>query len=108
MAILFHCNPARLLNLRIEPYKNAGAFNHEETRTRKLLLHKKEIHKMSVKIKEKHLALIPLKMYFNQQGRVKVLLGLGKGKKTADKREDEKKAQANKEMAQAVKEFNRR
>lgn len=96
-----------VVNLRIEPYRNGGAFNHEESRTRKLLLHKKEIGKLAVKIREKRLTLVPLKIYFNQRGRVKILLGLGRGKKTLDRRQDEKKAQAQKDMAQAIKQFNR-
>ena len=100
-------NELFLLNLRIEPYQNAGFVQHEETRTRKLLLHKNEIIKLSSKIREKHLTLVPLKIYFNDRGKVKLLLGLGKGKKHADRREDEKKAQAKKEMARALKEANR-
>lgn len=96
-----------LLNLRIEPYANAGYINHEETRSRKLLLHKAEIIKLSSRIREKSLTLVPLKIYFNDRGKVKVLLGLGKGKKHADKREDEKKAEAKREMARAMKDANR-
>ncbi len=96
-----------LINLRIEPYKNAGAFNHEETRSRKLLLHRREIEKLAVKVREKRLTIVPLKVYFNPKGRVKVLVGVGKGKQSADRRQDEKKAQAQKEMAQAIKNFNR-
>jgi len=97
-----------LINLRIEPYESAGAFGHEETRTRKLLLHRNEILKLISKIREKQLTVIPLKMYFNDRGVVKVLLGVGKGKKTVDRREDEKKSQAKKEMERAMKEANRR
>lgn len=93
-----------LINLKIEPYKNAGAFNHEEARARKLLLHKKEITKISSKIKEKRLSVVPLKMYFNERGKVKVLLGIGRGKKAADRRESEKKSQADREMARALRE----
>lgn len=92
-----------LLNLHIEPYKNAGAFNHEETRTRKLLLHKSEIAKLGAKIREKRLTVIPLKLYFNAAGRVKVLLGVARGKKLVDKRQDEKKNEAKKEIERAVK-----
>ncbi len=91
-----------LLNSRIQPYHNGGAFNHEETRTRKLLLKSAEIRKLSAKIREKRLSFVPLKMYFNDRGKVKVLLGLGRGKKTVDKRESEKKAQANRDMARAL------
>ncbi len=93
-----------LINLKIEPYKNAGAFNHQETRPRKLLLHKKEITKVSSKIKEKRLSVVPLKIYFNEKGKVKVLLGIGRGKKAADRRESEKKSQADREMARALRE----
>ncbi|MBI3396144.1 MAG: SsrA-binding protein SmpB [Spirochaetia bacterium] len=93
-----------IINLKIEPYKSAGAFNHEETRPRKLLLHAKEITTLSAKIKEKRLAVIPLKMYFNERGRVKILLGVARGKKAADKRESEKKEEAKKEMARALRE----
>jgi SsrA-binding protein len=96
-----------VVNMKIEPYVNAGAFNHEESRTRGLLLHKKEIRKLSSQIREKRLTLVVLKLYFNNQGKVKLLLGLGKGKKTVDRREDEKKAQAQKEIARAMKEANR-
>ena len=96
-----------LINLRIEQYRNGGAFNHEETRTRKLLLHKKEIHKLTAKIKEKGLTLIPLKLYFNVRGKVKVQLGVARGKNLVDRRQDEKRATAKKEMAQALKQANR-
>ena len=93
-----------LLNAHIQPYQNGGAFNHEETRSRKLLLSRSEINKLSAKVREKRLTLVPLKMYFNQQGKVKVLLGVGRGKKLVDKRESEKKAQAQREIARALRE----
>ncbi len=91
-----------LINLRIEPYQSAGPYGHEEKRTRKLLLHKKEIVKLTSKIREKRLTVIPLKLYFNDKGRVKVLLGVARGKKTEDKRQDEKKAQAKTEIDRAM------
>lgn len=91
-----------LLNLHIQPYQNGGAFNHAETRTRKLLLKSSEISKLTSKIREKRLTFVPLKMYFNDRGKVKVLLGLGKGKKLVDKRESEKKSQADRDMARAL------
>lgn len=96
-----------VINLRIEPYQNASHFNHDERRTRKLLLHKSEINKLTQKVREKRLTIVVLKMYFNQKGIVKLLLGLGKGKKLADKRETEKKDQAKKEIERALKD-NRR
>lgn len=75
-----------LLNMHISEYKEGNIFNHEETRTRKLLLHKKEILKLRDKVELQGLTLIPLKAYF-KKNKAKVLLGLAKGKKTYDKRE---------------------
>lgn len=77
---------AFLLNMFISHYKEGNIFNHNETRTRKLLLHKAEIRKLNDKIRLEGYTLIPLKVYF-VKSRVKVLLGLCKGKKTFDKRE---------------------
>lgn len=77
---------AYLLNMHISEYKEGNIFNHEETRTRKLLLHKKEILKLRDKVDLQGLTLIPLKVYF-KKNKAKVLLGLAKGKKTYDKRE---------------------
>lgn len=105
--VTIHEDELRVTNMRIEPYKNGGAFNHEETRSRQLLLKKKEITRLKQKLKEKGLALVVLKSYFNERGLVKLLLGLGKGKKVADKRETEKKREADKEIARAMKEANR-
>ena len=77
---------AYLLNMHISEYKEGNIFNHEETRTRKLLMHKKEILKLRDKIALQGLTLVPLKVYF-VKNKVKVLIGLAKGKKTYDKRE---------------------
>ena len=75
-----------LLNMFIKHYEQGNIFNHNETRTRKLLLHKKEILKLNDHIKLEGCTLIPLKIYF-KKNKVKVLLGLCKGKKNFDKRE---------------------
>lgn len=83
-------NEAYLLNMHISIYKEGNQFNHGETRTRKLLLHKKEIYKLRDKIALNGYTLIPLKVYFSKNY-AKVLLGLGKGKKNYDKREAIKK-----------------
>ena len=83
-------NEAYLLNMHISIYKEGNQFNHDETRTRKLLLHKKEIYKLRDKIALNGYTLIPLKVYFSKNY-AKVLLGLGKGKKNYDKREAIKK-----------------
>lgn len=75
-----------LINMHISPYENGNIFNHEETRTRKLLLHKKEIKKIESKITLEGYTLVPLKIYF-KHGIAKIELGIAKGKKNYDKRE---------------------
>ena len=75
-----------LKGTEVKSIKEGNIFNHEETRTRKLLLHKKEILKLRDKVELQGLTLIPLKVYF-KKNKAKVLLGLAKGKKTYDKRE---------------------
>lgn len=77
---------AYILNMFIGSYKEGNIFNHQELRTRKLLLHKKEIIKLSQKIKMEGFTLIPLKLYF-KKNKAKILLGVCKGKKNYDKRE---------------------
>ena len=72
---------AFLVNLHISPYAGANQFNHEPTRTRKLLLHAREIERLTGKTKERGLTLIPLKLYF-KNGRAKVELGVGARQKT--------------------------
>lgn len=79
-------NEAYIINMYIAKYEEGNIFNHEERRTRKLLLHKKEIIKLKEKIKIEGFTLIPLKLYF-KNSKVKVLVGVCKGKKLYDKRE---------------------
>lgn len=79
-----------LINMFISKYKDGNIFNHEETRERKLLLHKSEIKKISKQVELNGYTLIPLKIYF-VKGKAKVLLGICKGKKLYDKRETIKK-----------------
>lgn len=79
-----------LINMFISKYKDGNIFNHEETRERKLLLHKSEIKKISKQVELNGYTLVPLKIYF-VRGKVKVLLGVCKGKKLYDKREAIKK-----------------
>ena len=90
-----------LLNLHISPYEKASHFNHEPTRTRKLLLHRKEIRKMIGAVERQGLTLIPLELYF-KRGKAKVALALGKGKKLYDKRADEKRRDDERDMQRAV------
>lgn len=102
----FHRDELFLFNSHINTYFNASQFNHEPLRLRKLLLHKKELAKLEEKIEAKGFTLVPLKMYF-KKGKVKVELGLGKGKKMFDKRETTKKREQNREMDRALKSKNK-
>ena len=86
-----------LLNTHISHYDNGNIFNHDEDRTRKLLMHKSEIKKLNNKVTLEGYTLIPLKIYF-VRGRAKVLIGLCKGKKNYDKRETIKKRDTEREM----------
>ena len=80
-----------LVNAYVSPYKQAKTFQHEERRRRKLLVSRRELSKLWNAIGREGMTLVPLKMYFNEKGRVKLLLGIAKGKKNADKRDTEKK-----------------
>jgi SsrA-binding protein len=94
---------AWLLNVHISPYQKAtDFFNHDPRRTRRLLLHKKEIRKLIGKVEQEGLTLVPLKMYF-KRGFVKITIALGKGKKLHDKRESLKERQDKRDMARAMK-----
>ncbi len=91
-----------LLNMHIAHYKEGNQFNHNETRTRKLLLHIYEINKLENKTKIESYTLVPLKLYFKKD-KVKLLLGLGKGKKNYDKRESIKKRDLEREARKEIK-----
>jgi SsrA-binding protein len=94
-----------LINAHISPYTASGQyFNHEPRRTRKLLLHRQEIRKLIGKVEQQGLTLIPLKMYF-KRGWVKVSIGLCKGKKIHDKREDLKRRQDQRDIQRAMKNY---
>lgn len=93
-----------LYNAHINPYRMGNRFNHEPTRTRKLLMHEREIRRLIGKVQEKGLTLIPLRLYFNDAGRVKVELGLARGKKDYDKRRDMAERDAKRDMERAAKE----
>ncbi len=95
-----------LLNAHISPYTHAARDNHDPTRSRKLLLHKSELKKLVGKVKEKGLTLVPLKIYF-KNGRVKVEIGLVKGKKLHDKRETLKQKAISKDIQRVLKERSR-
>ena len=90
-----------LINAHIGEYEHGNIFNHEPTRTRKLLVHKNELYKLMGKTQQKGLTLIPTRLYF-KNGRVKVELALAKGKQTWDKRETERRRTADKEAREAI------
>ncbi|MEK3798487.1 SsrA-binding protein SmpB [Peribacillus sp. FSL H8-0477] len=90
----------QLHNMHISPYDQGNQFNHDPLRTRKLLLHRKEINKLIGDTKEPGYTILPLKMYL-KNGFAKVLIGLGKGKKQYDKRDDLKKKEAKRDIERA-------
>ena len=92
-----------LLNMFISPYKQGNIFNHQETRTRKLLLHKSEIRKLSDSVRLEGHTLIPLKVYF-VRNKAKVLIGVCKGKKNYDKRETIKERDIKRDIVKKMKE----
>ena len=91
-----------MLNVHISPYSHRGYADHAETRQRKLLLHRHEIRKLIGRTAEKGLTLVPLQMYF-KNGRVKVLVGLARGKQAHDKRETLRRREVDRETRAAVK-----
>lgn len=100
-AIIQH-GEAMLFNCHISPYSHGNRENHDPTRTRKLLLHQKEIRKLIGKTQEKGLTVTPLRVYF-KKGKIKVELGIARGKKLVDKRESERNKDADREAAAAMK-----
>jgi len=93
-----------LYNMHISPYEQGNRFNHESKRTRKLLMHKHEINRLLGKTKEKGLSLVPLKLYF-KNNKVKVQIGLVRGKKLHDKRHALAERDAKREMERVYKNF---
>ncbi len=91
-----------LFNCHISPYSHGNRENHDPTRTRKLLLHHLEIRKLIGKTQEKGLTLVPLRVYL-KRGRVKIELGIARGKKLIDKRETERRKEADREARAAMK-----
>ena len=93
-----------VLNMHISEYREGNIFNHDETRTRKLLMHKKEIIKLGSKVELNGLTLVPLKLYF-KGNKVKLLIGLARGKKNYDKRETIKQRDINREYSKIIKKY---
>lgn len=97
-------NELFLVGMNISLYEMGNRFNHEPLRERKLLLHRHQIKRLIGKLQEKGFTLIPLQMYF-KNGKVKVLLGLGKGKAKYDKRKDIQKRDLDRDMQREIKNF---
>ena len=95
-------NELWLFNAHISEYAPSAQFGHEPTASRKLLMHRREIDRLIGKLREKGLTLIPLRLYF-KNGRAKVELGLGRGKKQYDKRESIKERETKREVDRAMK-----
>lgn len=88
--VIIKNNEATVINMYIAKYESGNRFNHDERRTRKLLLHKQEIRKLREAKEQEGISIIPLKAYF-KKGHLKILIGIAKGKKLYDKRETIKK-----------------
>ena len=95
-------NEIFILNMHISSYKYGNIFNHDETRTRKLLMHKKEILKLKSGIEQQGLTIIPLKLYFKNR-KAKILIALAKGKHNYDKREAIKKRDQERDLKKYIK-----
>lgn len=104
--VLIRDGEAWLNNLHISPYDFGNRANHDPDRVRKLLLHRREIDRLNGRVREQGYTLIPLRLYF-RNGMVKVEIGLARGKKQYDKREDIKKRETKRELAALVKQRNR-
>ncbi len=100
--VVIRNNEAYLLNMHISIYEQGNIFNHDTNRTRKLLLHKKEIIKLGIKAAQKVLTIVPTKVYL-KKGRAKVEIALAKGKKLYDKREVEKAKEDKRNISKVIK-----
>lgn len=100
--VVIRNNEAYLLNMHISAYEQGNIFNHDTNRTRKLLLHKKEIIKLGIKAAQKVLTIVPTKVYL-KKGRAKVEIALAKGKKLYDKREVEKAKEDKRNISKVIK-----
>lgn len=92
-----------LINANIPEYLQGNRFNHEPKRPRKLLLHAKEIAKITQGVEREGMTIVPLRIYFNEQGRAKIAIALGKGKKLHDKRETDKQRDWQREKSRLLK-----
>ncbi len=92
-----------LINAHIPEFVQANRFNHDEKRPRKLLVSKKQLNRLAEGVERAGNTIVPLKLYFNEHGKAKLLIGLAKGKKSFDKRETERNRDWNREKARLLK-----
>ena len=90
-------------NMHIAPYSHGGTFNHEPLRARKALMHKQEIARLAGKVAEKGYTIVPLSLYLNDRGKIKIELGLARGKLKADRRRDIMEREARRDMERVMK-----
>ena len=93
-----------LINANIPEYQQAARFNHAPKRPRKLLLHKRQINKFAAAVEREGMTIVPLKLFFNDKGRAKLEIALGRGKKLHDKRETEKARDWNRDKSRLLRE----
>ena len=105
--VLIRKGEAWLNGLHISPYSHGNLNNPDPDRKRKLLLHRNQIDYLDGKLRQKGMALVPLELYFDEHGRVKLAIGLCRGKKLYDKRADMARRDSDREIARALKEMNR-
>lgn len=99
--VALHNSEVYVHNIHIAPFAQGNRFNHEPLRVRKLLLNAAEIHKLKVKVEERGFTVIPLKLYFNDKGRIKLEIAVAKGRKKYDKRHIIERDSARREIKQA-------
>ena len=101
--VLVRNGEATLMNVHIGIYEQGNRYNHEETRARKLLLHKKEIHELHVAATQRSWTIVPLRLYINDRGRAKVEIGIARGKQLHDKRDTIAKRENERELRRVLK-----
>ncbi|MCB0116501.1 MAG: SsrA-binding protein SmpB [Caldilineaceae bacterium] len=101
--VLIRNEEAWLVNVHIAQFEQGNRYNHDETRQRKLLLHKDQIAKLHSQATQRNWTIVPLKMYINDRGRAKVEIGLARGKQTHDKRETIAKRESDRELRRVLK-----
>lgn len=101
--VLVRDGEAMLMNVHISPYEQGNRYNHEETRPRKLLLHKREIRQLHVAATQRSWTIVPLRLYINDRGRAKLEIGLARGKQLHDKRDSIAQRESDRELRRVIK-----